>query len=571
MEIKLYEPPTASGFLELYRIPRLGALTIATIANQSFGWGSSVHVKKVGPKQMRKFLDADVVGLSVLTNSAPSGYTFARDLRELANRLGRKPPLLMIGGVHVSAFPDEPFKHGFDIVVRGEAEETLEELLPAIQRRGSLSGIRGVSYKQGSVLTHNAPRGLPTNLNIFPTPDWSLMSGWQPIRYYPTYVARGCLYDCSFCTVWTFNGNFMRIRDPKLVVEEIRSVEAPFIFFYDDAFDLANLKKSREMGLSVLQEMKRQGIRKPWGAQVTEHSFEDEEFLDLCKATGCRVVYIGVESINPEAIGQYGKNQNKRALVPRLMENIRKYTSRGIHVHGMFICGADADNSETLRYQAEVASNKLELTTFHTSILMPLPGAVDREEFLVPVVKDEQISPPHRILFPDRWDWYEGLHAVIRHPKMSSLELLNSAYDSWRIFYENRGSWKKILARMINPLFWVYLMVVILRLLAIPAVGLWGYMKKDYRVLLRYRQKTWTYIGKSTGSAWIEITYKLIWRMIQDWWNHPDMVAHRAELSQIPFAELKMDDVEKWRKSGREQKIVQIKREQKALAAAEKT
>jgi radical SAM superfamily enzyme YgiQ (UPF0313 family) len=77
----------------------------------------------------------------------------------------------------------------------------------------------------------------------------------------------------------------------------------------------------------------------------------DSELLDLMRRSGCAIVYIGFESINPETL----KGYNKQQTVEDIREAISRFHEYGIRIHGMFVFGGDADTVDTIRQTAEFA------------------------------------------------------------------------------------------------------------------------------------------------------------------------------------------------------------------------
>lgn len=122
------------------RIPRQGVVLLGTILAER-GYEVEVQVEEVQALDRSALVEADLVGISLITPTAPRGYALADSLR----RMGIP---VVLGGYHPTFLPDEGLSHA-DFVVRGEGEDTLVELIEALNGHGDLSAIRGLSFHEG--------------------------------------------------------------------------------------------------------------------------------------------------------------------------------------------------------------------------------------------------------------------------------------------------------------------------------------------------------------------------------------------------------------------------------------
>jgi radical SAM superfamily enzyme YgiQ (UPF0313 family) len=363
---------------------------------------------------------ADMVGISSITSTIPRAFA----LGDQAKDLGKK---VVFGGPHVTFLPDEALAHG-DFVVRGEGEETLPELLDTLQSQKTLKDISGLSYWEEGKTNHNPDRPLLENLNTLPIPDFSLIKGWDPHQsVVPVATSRGCPFACKFCSVVTMFGRGYRFRSNDLIMEEVRANagEADHLFFCDDNF-AANPTRAKDL----LRRLKEDNFRTSWSTQVRAESAFDTEFLELLRETNCWGVYIGFESASDQVLKAYRKKQDQAAMA----RAISAFHRHGIHIHGMFMVGADEDTPETIRETIRFSiKNRVDSAQF--MMLTPLPGT---ETFAA-------LEQENRILTRN-WELYDGSHVVHRPRLMTEEELQKAAYQALLSFY----SYKAILKRLIK-------------------------------------------------------------------------------------------------------------------------
>jgi radical SAM superfamily enzyme YgiQ (UPF0313 family) len=143
---------------------------------------------------------------------------------------------------------------------------------------------------------------------------------------------------------------------------------------------------------------------------------------------GCHTVHIGFESINPGTLEQY----NKKQTLEDIIRSIRVVKGHGIHIHGMFVIGADTDDIGVIKQTVDFAlDNGIETAQFMA--LTPLPGSLLFEE----------MRDSGRLLHTD-WDKYDAHHVVFRHPLISSDTLQSEILKGMGRFY----SWKYILKHL---------------------------------------------------------------------------------------------------------------------------
>ncbi len=407
----------------------------------------TVFLEEWGPVDEGTVREADLVLISTITPTVPRAYALADRIRKVYG----KP--VVLGGPHVTFLPDEALEHA-DFVVRGEGEKTVVELVEALADGGGFEGIAGLSFWRKDEKIHNPPRREFTDLDELPVPDFALIPGVSPekLRIYPTMTSRGCPYGCIFCSVIAMFGRKYRYRSTELILEEISKIQAgQHVFFYDDNFT-ANPERTKEL----LEGIIRQGFPGVWSSQVRIDIYRDREMLELMKRSRCAVVYIGLESVNPETLKAFRKG----ITFQEIEEGVRTFHRYGIRVHGMFVLGADTDTEETIRATLDFA-RKVRLDSAQFLILTPILGSKMFRQF-------EEAGR----IFEYRWDFYDGHHIVFTPERLSPLRLQELSYELHRRFYSLREALRFLLK---GDLYGAYL-----RYLGRRFVKRWWQENRDY-------------------------------------------------------------------------------------------
>ncbi|MCE5253767.1 MAG: B12-binding domain-containing radical SAM protein [Actinomycetia bacterium] len=390
-------------------LPLLGAMMTAR------GHKVRIYAESLSEIDWDDVLSSDLVGISTTTSTAIRAYRYAQRVREAGI------PVIM-GGPHVTFLADEAMDF-CDYVVRNEGEETLVELVDYLEGRGSLEGILGLTYRaaDGRVV-HNPARPLLTSLTELPWPDLSLVVGGEKASPTPILASRGCPFGCEFCSVVLMFGRKVRTVDAVETVKQIKRLQPRKLFFYDDNFFI-----SKRRGKELLSEMIRQRTEVPFFAQIRVDSVckdgkVDKELLDLLWNAGCRIVYLGLESINPATLKEY----HKESSVDDMAGGLEALANRGIKTHGMFAFGGDSDTSDSLYRTADFALDH-GLNSVQFLVLTPLPGTRQTAQF----------EAEGRI-FTKNWSLYDGFHVVHWPKRMTPYELQDVVLQAHKRFYTAR-------------------------------------------------------------------------------------------------------------------------------------
>jgi len=401
-----------------FPMPRLGSILLATILKNK-GYNTKVYIEDIAAIDWKQLEDADFIGVSSITSTAPRAFQIADKFRKLGIPVA-------IGGPHSTFLPDESLQYA-DYVVRGEGEETIVELLEHLESDKPLDTIKGLSFKRDDKCVHNPARELINNLNEAPIPDFSIVYKWEKSRVVPVATSRGCPFACRFCSVIQMFGRQYRHKSLERIIEEIKAAatQKRHMFFIDDNF-AANKKRTKEL----LRAMIANKIKVQWSAQVRTDIAKDLELVELMAKAGCFSVYIGFESINPKTLALYNKGQG----IEDIDNSIRLLKKHSINIHGMFVLGSDTDDIQTIRNTGRYAK-RLDIDSIQFMMLTPLPGT--------PVF--EELKDQGRLIHTD-WSKYDAHHAVFEPTLMTSFELHVETLKAMGNFY----SWYSIFRNLLE-------------------------------------------------------------------------------------------------------------------------
>lgn len=253
-----------------------------------------------------------VVGISCLTENR---YSVIKTLREIRKRLPNA--ILVIGGLHPT-FTDEIMLKKYsciDIIVRGEGEETLYEIVEKTKNRKSLDDIKGITFRKNSSIVRNESRTVIKDLNKLPIPAYALF----PMKKYPLppdlrskvkqtsllTTSRGCPMGCKFCETTVAWGRAIRAISTKKLFKEVRYLYSKFgIDYIRFADDLFTLNKKRVIDFCKLVIKSRLPIKFRIQARVDTI---DEEMLNYLKKAGCDLIEYGAESGSEIVLKSVGK------------------------------------------------------------------------------------------------------------------------------------------------------------------------------------------------------------------------------------------------------------------------
>lgn len=260
---------------------------------------------------------------------------------------------IIVGGPDAANYPGEYLSQGADVVVVGEGERTLEELLPHLARYGqnNLGEINGTIHRghDGELITA-PPREYLSDLDAQPYPDRTAIDIENYVRVWRQHhgmgsvsliTARGCPYKCSWCSHAVY-GYTHRRRSPENVADELELIidtyQPDMVWYADDVFTI-----HKSWFFRYADELRRRGIRIPFETISREDRLSEEVIRTLAEI-GCYRIWVGAESGSQRVLDA----MNRRTKAPRVTEVVQQLQRYGIEA-GMFIMlGYDGEETEDL-------------------------------------------------------------------------------------------------------------------------------------------------------------------------------------------------------------------------------
>ena len=347
-------------------------------------WDIEILDSRVTPVDFTK--KVDLVGITALTDEIPSAYTIADGFRKEGINV-------VMGGIHVSALPEEALKHA-DSVVIGEAEPVWMELLQDAEK----GELKPIYHAKGLI-----------EMNSMPVPHRELLDRKMYTSFNTLQATRGCPYNCNYCAVTAFFGKKYRTRPIADVIDEIRAFDTRDFFFVDDNI-IGESSYAKELFRALVP------LKRIWGGQATIRIAEDEELLSLYAQSGGKYAFIGFETLSQENLKNLRKSWN---ATKRYKEAIQRIHKAGINIVGSFIFGLDEDDTTVFEETFDfIMESGIDAAQFH--ILTPFPGT----ELYNSMEKDGRIIDRN-------WSKYHTGEVVFQ-PKNMSCDELQRGY--WHIF-----------------------------------------------------------------------------------------------------------------------------------------
>jgi radical SAM superfamily enzyme YgiQ (UPF0313 family) len=455
--------PSYPAFNIYSRIARittaLGPVSVATAVHEVEGWDVEVidenNYRRFAPrnssglpdhKALQELRPADVVGFyGGLTSTIPRLYEVARFYRE-------RGVLTIAGGQHfVGENIGEALNNGVDLLVLGEGEETIKELLQTFERRDLWKEIAGLAYQEQGQRVKTPERRPLTEFDCLPIPDFSLVR-YAKMKLYPIGRVRGCGMDCEFCTV---KGK-ARYARPERLMEQIASLcetrGAKRFFIVDDLFGQDRMETLRLCGL--LKEYQ-QKIKTHFRitVQIRLDKGKDTELLQAMHEAGITTVAIGFES----PIGEELKAMDKRLKPEEMISLSRRYYQAGFLIHGMFIFGYPLPEGAVFKMPAEERARhfkrfikRAKIDTVQVLLPVPLPGT----ELTQRLKQQNRIYPQEYL----GWEYYDGNFPLfVPDEPLTPEEIQTSIHQIMGRFYRFRYMFQIGLNILSFPVLFFYL------------------------------------------------------------------------------------------------------------------
>jgi radical SAM superfamily enzyme YgiQ (UPF0313 family) len=354
-----------------------------------------------GIQEIPDGIDADLIGLTVITGTAKRAY-------ELSAAFRAQGKTVVLGGPHVTLMPEEAATHA-DAICVGYAEDTWPQLL-----RDYACGALKSAY-------HQVPDFSLDRMDM-PFARRDMFDGGQFLTQAVFEATRSCAHDCEFCVAPAAWGRKQYQKPVDWVINDIRQFGQKKLIFVD-----LNLISDKQYARELFTKLIPLNVQ--WFGLSTVLLAHDTDLMELVARSGCKGLLLGLETVSSESLRDAKKRFNSSVDFKQVIANLHRL---GISVQGCFVFGLDHDTLDVFDETVEFALDAgIDLPRF--AVLTPFPGT--------PLY--HRLERERRILSCD-WELYDGQHVVFQPRNMSVQELAIGHERAWKQVY----SWSSIAKRL---------------------------------------------------------------------------------------------------------------------------
>ena len=381
MKITFLNPPQPNSKYKFLGVvaPSLGIGYIAAVLEQNNydvdvldSSALELSYDEIGEEMLKR--NPDIVSISALTPTIGAALDAADKIKNV-----KPDTIVVLGGYHPTFEYENLLKEeeSIDVIVRGEGEYTMLELVQKIESGGDLKDVQGLAFiddtseDKSIIVTPDRPPiqdldELPfPAFHLFPMEKYKILNITTNVATIIT--TRGCPMQCSFCSSAALHGKHLRRRSYENVVDEIemrlQEQNIDTIAFMDDTFTL-DVKFVK----NFCEEIKRRGLKFWWGCTSRVDTLS-EELLEMMKDAGCITIFMGVESADQQMLDK----MNKNITVRKTMNAFKLARKVGIRTIASCVIGMPEDTRESMKKTIDfVSSLKPNYALF--SLATPYPG-----------------------------------------------------------------------------------------------------------------------------------------------------------------------------------------------------
>ena len=336
-------------------MPPQGILLIAALVPRE--WEVRFIDENIRPVLGSEFAWADAVLVSGM-------HIQRKQIIDLARRAHGAGKVVALGGPSVSAAPEN--YEGIDLLHCGEVGDGTLELF----RRLDETPMR----PEQQIIYRTVDR-LP--MTDFPTPAYRLINVRQYLLGCVQYSS-GCPFTCEFCDIPALYGRNPRLKTPQQILAELDQLAdggAPSIYFVDDNF-IANPRAAQDLLPHLVEWQKRRDYTVRLSCELTFNVVEYPEILGLMREAFMTNIFIGIETVDPDALRAMSKKQNVRTP---MLEAVEKVNSYGIEIAAGIIIGLDTDTPETTGAILEfIEASQIPIVTPNLLVALPYTPLYER-------------------------------------------------------------------------------------------------------------------------------------------------------------------------------------------------
>ena len=386
-------------FKKSLRYQPLTLTTLAALVPSELNAQITVYDEGVQP--IPETIDANLVGLTVITGTARRAY-------ELATRFRAEGKTVVLGGPHVTLIPQEAALYG-DAICVGYAEDSW----PALLRDFSRDALKP-AYHQSQDFSLDRPDIPYARRDLFDSGQFLTQAVFE--------ATRSCVHDCEFCVAPAAWGRQQYQKPVDWVINDIRQFGQKKLIFVD-----LNLISDRNYARELFTKLVPLNVE--WFGLSTVLLAHDPELMELVARSGCKGLLLGLETVTPESLRDAKKRFNGSVDFKQFIGDLHHL---GISIQGCFVFGLDHDTPTVFDATVEFALDAgVDLPRF--AVLTPFPGT--------PL--HTRLESEGRILTQE-WELYDGQHVVFQPRAMSVQELAEGHERAWKKVYR----WTSIAKRL---------------------------------------------------------------------------------------------------------------------------
>ena len=366
----------------------------------------------------------DIVGLSIMTFQRKTARRVVALVRSL-----NPAATIVVGGYDPSLAPDvyEDPSFGVDIIVRGEGDLTMREVVRALESRISLEDVQGISFRRGATFIRTPDRHVSHHGDEVRLPRRAarLLSGYTFLGRQIDVIetSRGCTYDCSFCSIIEMRGRNFHVWPIERVIDDIRDAHARgarVLFMVDDNITL-NVARFRALCEAIIVAGLTD-IHYIIQGMTSAVASAGDELAALMRRAGFRYVFLGIENVVDQdlaflkAAAKNAARQDGRTVGNATTRAIDVLHRHGIAVVGGLIVGNPDDTAETITVNLEFAKRYVDWPYIQHPT--PYPGTPMTADFRA-----------RNLIVNENVDEYDGTTAVVRS---ATLEAEDIEFMRWR-------------------------------------------------------------------------------------------------------------------------------------------
>jgi radical SAM superfamily enzyme YgiQ (UPF0313 family) len=329
-------------------LPPLGLLTLASLLPND--WNLELVDMVFQDISEAQWDRSDLILISVMTVQQ-------KGIVEVIKEAKKRGKTVVVGGPWSFHVPEQAFEAGADLVVKGEAEVLMNEILKCLKAKD---------------FGHIIQSDERADMTKSPVPRFDLldMSAYVDME---VQFTRGCPFKCEFCDVTMMLGRKVRAKNPEQIIQELELLDKlgwrRLVFFVDDNF-IGSIQKTKALLKQLIPWMEARNRPFNFYTQASVNLAADEKLMEDMYVAGFNRVFVGIETPDEACLKDAGKLQNTNV---DLNQVCRKISKAGFQVIAGAILGFDEETKGAGERLIKFAENNY-IPELFTTLLQAGPG-----------------------------------------------------------------------------------------------------------------------------------------------------------------------------------------------------